>query len=331
VSATQPEPEQAPPREIRAWIGELLGERVRGIEPLLGGAGARRYWRLRFGRSPSLVLMHALPEDPKILPPALRRPAPDLPFLVVSELLERHGLPVPRRFGVHATQRWVLLEDLGRVHLCDLPRAEQPARRREALEWLARAHAIPRERSLPFERCFDFEWIRFELGLFLDELAPTLREQAGCALGDLAGRIESLPRVLCLRDFHSQNLLIDPLGRVRIIDYQDALLAPPELDLAAFLFDSYVEIGRDERRALLAHYARLHDQELDPTALAMLVVQRKCKDWSRFRQVSRRGAARYAPFVASARRALLEASAELPRDLAQLAPLLERGLPEEDG
>ncbi len=326
VRATEPQHQAGPPPEIREWIGELRGELPRALDALPGGAGARRYWRVRFERAPSAVLMHALPEDAHILPPALRRATDDLPFLIVSALLERHGLPVPARLGVHPSRRWVLLEDLGDRRLCDLAPDAQRGRRREAIELLVRTHGIPPDSSLSFQRYFDFEWILFELALFLDELAPELRAPLDPEVKALARRIEALPRVLCLRDYQSQNLMIDPQGRLRILDYQDALLGPPELDLVALSFDSYVEIEAEERRALLEHYGRLRGQPVDPVSFALLVVQRKCKDWSRFRHLTRRGDARYRPYTESARRAVLEAGRALPREHAELARLLERAL-----
>lgn len=311
-----------------AWLERERGCALRGLEALPGGAGARRYWRARFADSSTAVLMHALPEDAALLPPALRAKRAELPFVEVSAFLARHGLPVPRIHAVEPHERWILLEDLGDVHLLDLPAAERSARLREAIDLLARVHGLAREDALPFQREFDREWVRFELATFAAHgVGARFRAALGPELDRLAVAVAELPRVLCLRDYQSQNLMIDPAGRLRVIDYQDALLAPAELDLAALLFDSYLELEHAEREALLARYWQARRSTPDPAAFALLVVQRKCKDYGRFRYVTEvKRDVRYAPFIATARAAVLGALPRLPEAQRPLAALLREAL-----
>ncbi len=312
----------------RAWLEKEHGSALCEFVSLPGGAGARHYWRARFDDGESAVLMHALPEDPTILPPALRTQAASIPFVEVSAFLARHDLPVPRIHAVDIGERWVLLEDLGDTHLLDLPAELRSVRLAEAIELLARVHAIAREDALPFRRSFDQEWVRFELRTFAEHgLEPRWHAALAPELDALARAIAALPRVLCLRDYQSQNLMIDPAGRLRLLDYQDALLAPAELDLAALVFDSYLEIGEVERAALLARYWRSRGGSPDPAAFALLVVQRKCKDYGRFRFVTQvKRDARYAPFIARARAAVLELLPRLPAPQRRLGEILREAL-----
>ena len=312
----------------RAWLEREHGSALRELVPLPGGAGARRYWRARFAEGATAVLMHAVPEDPAILPPALRAQGANLPFVDVSAFLARHGLPVPRIFAVDKRERWVLLEDLGDTHLLDLPPRERSARLAEAIDLLARVHAIAREAALPFQRSFDEAWVRFELRTFAEHgLEARWRAALAPELDALARAIAELPRVLCLRDYQSQNLMIDPAGRLRLLDYQDALLAPAELDLAAFSFDSYLEQSDSERKALLARYWSARGARPDPAAFALLVVQRKCKDYGRFRFVTQvKHDARYTPFIARARAAVLSELPRLPARQRRLAEILADAL-----
>jgi aminoglycoside/choline kinase family phosphotransferase len=272
--------------------------------------------------------MHALPERPEILPPALRGERDTIPFVAVTAYLARHGVPVPEIWGVEASERWILLEDLGDLHLCDLRGRLRSERLGEAIDLLAGIHALPQEDALPFERVFDAEWIRFELQTFLEHgLSPGPVTPLVAELDKLAEAVANLRRTLCLRDYQSQNLMIDPTGRLRVLDYQDALLAPPELDLAALLFDSYIDIGPEERARLLTRYAERAGSPPDPSALALLVVQRKCKDFGRFRYlIQREGEERWTTPAARARAAVLDSLPELPPGLGELSELLAANL-----
>jgi len=121
--------------------------------------------------------------------------------------------------------------------------------------------------------------------------------------------------------------MIDAAGRLRLLDYQDALHAPAELDLAALLFDSYLEQSDAERARRLARYWAARGARPDPAAYALLVVQRKCKDYGRFRFVTEvKHDARYGPFVARARNAVLGALPGLPSGQRRLAEILGEAL-----
>jgi hypothetical protein len=314
----------------RAWIETARGRPLVELVSIPGGAGARRYYRARFADGTSAILMHALPEDPSILVPALRAEVDSIPFLEVSEFLARHGVPVPEIYAVLRSERWVLLEDLGDTHLLDLAKPERAKRLREAIDLLARVHAIAREDALPFRREFDAEWVRFELRTFAEHGLPERFHRAlAPELDALARAIAALPRVLSLRDYQSQNLLVDPRGRLRVLDYQDALRAPAELDLAALVHDSYVETAEAERRELVSRYWRARGGGFDPSAFALLVVQRKCKDYGRYRMVvERKGDSRYRPFIARAAASVLGALPALPPEQRRLAELLHDALRE---
>ncbi|HKC52694.1 MAG TPA: phosphotransferase [Myxococcota bacterium] len=312
----------------RAWIETVRGRALAALGAIPGGAGARRYYRARFADGTSAMLMHAVPEDPAILPPTLRSQSDSLPFLEVSEFLARHGIPVPEIYAVLRSERWVLLEDLGETRLLDLAQPERSERLREAIDLLARVHMLAREDALPFRREFDAEWVRFELRTFAEHGLPERFHRAlAPELDALARAVAALPRVLSLRDYQSQNLMIDPRGRLRVLDYQDALCAPPQLDLAALVHDSYLETEASERSELVSRYWRARGAGADASAFALLVVQRKCKDYGRYRMlVERKGELHYRPFIARAAAAVLGALPELPAEQRRLAELLDEAL-----
>ena len=320
------------PARARTWIESACATPVVGLRELDGGAGARRYWRAELRDRRTVVLMHALPERPEIVPPGLRNPGAVIPFVAVSAYLARHGIPVPEIYAVETHERWVLLEDLGDLHVRDLDGHSRSERLLEAVRLLAKVHELPAENELPFRREFDASWIRFELQTFASDGLPSSAPHAALAaeLEGLVDAVSQLPRRLCLRDYQSENLMIDTTGRLRVIDYQDALQAPAELDLAALLFDSYLDIATPERERLLDAYSQSRDETLDPAALSLLVVQRKCKDFGRFRYMLKRdGEERWKLPLERARSAVLGALPGLPTGFERLAELLSGALSED--
>jgi aminoglycoside/choline kinase family phosphotransferase len=169
--------------------------------------------------------------------------------------------------------------------------------------------------------------VGFEMDYFLKyatdgDPSPGLR----MAARTVVRRVAALPRILCLRDYQSQNLMVDDRGRLRLLDYQDALLAPAELDLAAFLHDSYLDIEPGVRTSLLEAYERERGTRVDPASLALLIVQRKCKDFARFRHLVARGELRFEPYEERARQAVLEALPGAAAPLTDALPALRRAL-----
>lgn len=311
------------PDGAQAWVEDAAGVAISETTSLPGGAGQRRYWRLRLATGASRVLMWARNENPEILPPALRDQNACAAFTTVTELLARADIPVPELFAVSPERAWILLEDLGETHLFDLQNAALAEARMRAIELLGRVHSLEGDAArLPFSRVFDREWIRFELRLFSGRLkrqGPQLEQ----TLDELALAIEALPRCLCLRDYQSHNLMIDDAGALRLIDYQDALLAPAELDLASFLYDSYIEMSRGTREALLDQYRAATGRQISTGSLALLTLQRKCKDASRFHLlVSEKGDERYRGAFENACQTLRDALNEV----APTHPTLTHGL-----
>jgi aminoglycoside/choline kinase family phosphotransferase len=64
--------------------------------------------------------------------------------------------------------------------------------------------------------------------------------------------------VLCHRDFHAANLMLDQGGDLRIIDHQDARIGSPTYDLVSLLLDRITELPTPEwlsqKRVLLLQF-----------------------------------------------------------------------------
>jgi aminoglycoside/choline kinase family phosphotransferase len=66
--------------------------------------------------------------------------------------------------------------------------------------------------------------------------------QLRAELNDIASELAARPRVLCHRDFHSSNLIVDGQDRLRIIDHQDARMGPASYDLVSLLLDRQTSV-----------------------------------------------------------------------------------------
>src|SRR6185312_10810347 len=54
--------------------------------------------------------------------------------------------------------------------------------------------------------------------------------------------LDEQPKFVCHRDYHSRNLMLK-LGRIYVIDFQDARLGPLQYDLVSLVHDSYVNLS----------------------------------------------------------------------------------------
>jgi aminoglycoside/choline kinase family phosphotransferase len=129
-------------------------------------------------------------------------------------------------------------------------------------------------------------------------------------LDDLAARLGGLARVLSHRDYHGHNLFVQNHGvrvRIRVIDFQDALLAPAAQDLAVLLTtrDTGRIISPETERRLLDYYVAgrarrgvaFADADTFVNSYHLCVLQHALKVIGRFNALKRQGKAGYAPFI----------------------------------
>src|SRR6059058_2210032 len=237
---SEPMPLEALAPAVRAAFG--AGARIVAAEPLAGDASTRRYVRLRLPGADRLPL--GSEEIGGVAG------GDELPFVNVGRYLGGCGLPVPAVY--HETPTFLLLEDVGDTTLWAAARADA-ARVSElfgaAVDLLVALQAAGAQRPAPacyaFRQRFDGRLARWELEHFVEHGIETrhgcrlpVAERAALleALAPLAEPFERGTPVLAHRDFHAWNLHVQD-GRLRILDFQDALLAPDAYDLASLLTD----------------------------------------------------------------------------------------------
>ncbi len=242
----------------------LFGPQARAI-PLTGDASDRRYFRVLEADKPSTVLaLHSAPFD-----------FDTLPFVNVARLFAEATLPIPA-IQDHADDLGVLaLDDLGDVTLqAHLGVAALEHRRlyREAVSYIEvlqrRGRELASDRYIPYTLAFDVEKLQWEMDFFLKHflegyrgvtLTPAEREAIRDELRPIVEELAAEPRVLCHRDYHSRNLMLNR-GRLFIIDFQDARLGPDTYDLVSLLRDSYVDFTEEAVADLIAYFLALLGQ-----------------------------------------------------------------------
>ncbi|MCA9671719.1 MAG: phosphotransferase [Myxococcales bacterium] len=279
------------------------------LDSLGGHASYRLYHRVRRGDR-SLMLME-LRGDPLASEEASGGERPrELPFLTVQRYLSAGGLPVPEVYAYLEAQGLLLLEDLGDQTFEDIVAPLDDSARRahyeRAIDLLLRfqRHSLTARDALCHSRRFTEALLRWELDHFVEwmlevqrggELDERERRIVEQHFDTIARELAALPPLLAHRDYQSRNLMLqvtDEGSRLCLIDFQDALLAPPTYDMVALLRDSYVHLGVPLVDTLIGYYLERGGAELmgelgvDPDDYRRLfwlqTVQRKLKDAGRF-------------------------------------------------
>ena len=221
------------------------------VVPLTGDASTRQYFRILRPDNPSVVL--AVYDAPFTFA--------DLPFVNVSRLMSAIPLPVPAIAGQADDLGILILEDLGDVtlqaHLGVTQPIEHDAFYKQAVEFVSLLQRRGRELAsgefIPFGIAFDRDKLMWELNFFVKHYLEAYRgtaisQSVRAALEEewlqIADELAGEPRVLCHRDYHSRNLMVQA-GRLYIIDYQDMRMGPDTYDLVSLLRDSYVDLSEE--------------------------------------------------------------------------------------
>ncbi|HEX9021302.1 MAG TPA: phosphotransferase [Nitrospirota bacterium] len=223
----------------------------------LGGSD-RRYFRVR-NDSKTAVLMACKQDDPDY-----ER------HLVYTRFFEAHSVPVPGLLAANAAGKSALFEDLGDTSLYSYLKFPHDGAHiedlyRSVLDILVKLHtrvtAHIGECPPLRERIFDYDYLRWETGYFLDRFVIGLRRMSingRQAIEEefdrLARTVDAFPKGVIHRDFQCQNVMITPGVIPRVIDFQGARMAPAAYDVASILWDPYCRLGDGMRERLLDYY-----------------------------------------------------------------------------
>ncbi len=238
---------------------EMLGSSGEADAILIGTGGSdRKYHRIKRDENP-VVHMKCLAGD-----------ADFQRHIEYTRFFQRYSIPVPELIDVEPDNMSAFFEDLGDLSLYSwlkCPREQEHIEKiyRRVIDMLILVHAIAIEHisecPLLQKRVFDYEYLRWETGYFIErfvESTRNIRIENYSALADefhrLALKVNSFPKTVIHRDFQSQNIMITKGEIPRLLDYQGARIGPPAYDLVSILWDPYNRLEDNIRERLLDYY-----------------------------------------------------------------------------
>lgn len=245
-------------------------------------------------------------------------------YLDVTKLFRLGGLPVAQIYDYNEALGVIVLEDFGDRILRDYLRQSDDAARNDLLNHSIRLivqiqAATPyafESDSIASRLKFDEEKLLWELNFFKTHYFETLRKIKLSGADDrrlneefveLARALETRAEVLCHRDFHAANLMLDRQNRLRIIDHQDARIGAASYDLVSLLLDRIGEPPAaawldEKKRFFLDERAAQNLKTIDPkdfdAEFQLQTVQRCLKAIGTFSfQSVNRGKTHFIPFI----------------------------------
>ncbi len=235
--------------DFRQRLEQFLSERRQTSEysQLTPDASTREYFRVRWNDAAAIACVYP---EPFIIV--------EQTYLDVTYLFLLGGLPVAKIYDYDEKLGVIVMEDFGDRILRTILDESTPEKRdellNEAISLVARIQAATGKAfevdSIASRLKFDVEKLVWELEYFKTHYFETYKKQPlsaaeSIALSkefiELAAELENMACILCHRDFHSFNLMIDVNNELRIIDHQDARIGTSSYDLVSLLLDRLLE------------------------------------------------------------------------------------------
>ncbi|MDF3047172.1 MAG: putative phosphotransferase [Candidatus Midichloriaceae bacterium] len=214
------------------------------ITPLPADCSARRYYRIA-----SELGSHILMDSSK--DPSLGA------FIYIASLLKRNGLRTPAILKTDLKKGYLLIEDFGNAvltkYLISQPELEMPCYElcTKALIKLAKIETCDLQIP-PYDPKRLNEGVRVFSEWYLQHNIdsasyPSARDELELIFTSLYKILHNLPKVLSLRDFMADNLMIIEnaagLEKLGILDFQDAVLVNCTYDLLSLLEDARRDVS----------------------------------------------------------------------------------------
>jgi aminoglycoside/choline kinase family phosphotransferase len=250
-------------REALGLSGSVSIER----SPLEGRGSDRSFFRLKWNRDATAILLHYNPGRVE-----------NTYYADIALFLHDLDIPVPRVIRHDPANCLIVMEDLGDIDLWTLRETAWETRRplyQKTLTIVQRLHSYPESdfssSHVRLMEGFGPDLYRWERDYFrthfvkevcrIESEAPFARDLE-VELSSLAERLAKTRRSLVHRDLQSQNVMVRD-GAPFLIDFQGMRLGSPFYDLGSLLCDPYVNFSETERDELLSFYYRLSSWDFD--------------------------------------------------------------------
>lgn len=311
------------------------------IDLLTPDASVREYFRIRWRGKAAIACIY--PE------PFLSN---EHTYLDVTNLFAQSDLPVAEIYDFDGELGVIVQEDFGDKILRDVLNASNDAQKEtltnQAISLIARIQAATTKafelNSVASKLKFDTEKLLWELNFFKTHYFETFRREKLSDAEDkavtaefieLSGELERRARVLCHRDFHAANIMLDSENRLRIIDHQDARIGAASYDLVSLLLDRITTLPTPEwlaekRRYFLSERENLGLEKIVEAEFAdefrLQTIQRCLKATGTFSfQSVNRGKTYFIPFIKPMFQIVLRATENL-NQFPNLQKIIERQL-----
>ena len=218
------------------------------IELLTPDASTREYFRINWNDSTAIACVY--PES--FL-------AKEQTYIDATNLFLVGGLPVAKIFDFSENLGVIIQEDFGDTILRDVLAESDSGGKENLLDkatvLIAEIQAATTKAfeldSIASRLKFDEEKLLWELNFFKTHYFETLKKETLSPkddaalteeLAELSVELSERANVLCHRDFHPANLMIDRQNCLRIIDHQDARIGAASYDLVSLLLDRRTDI-----------------------------------------------------------------------------------------
>lgn len=227
--------------KLTRYLAKTLSDSA--ITHLTPDASTREYFRIPWSGSTAIACVYPEPFEPD-----------EQTYLDVTRLFISCNLPVPEVLDFDGRLGVIIQEDLGdrilRTVLLEIEPSSAERLRDESIGLIAGIQAATPAAitagSISSKLKFDREKLFWELGFFKQHYFESLKNHPlsdetardiDLEFHELAAELEDCAIVLCHRDFHAANLMLDRLDRLRIIDHQDARIGSVCYDLVSLLLD----------------------------------------------------------------------------------------------
>lgn len=268
------------------------GSSENSFDALTPDASTREYFRIKWKNKSAIACVYPEQIDEE-----------NHPYIDTTKLFSLSGLPVPEIYLIDGKHGIIIQEDLGDRSLQEVLETvsdeDKDEFKSQAVSLIAKIQAATAKavelNSIASRLAFDEEKLIWEMNFFAEHYFKSLRQEnlsnedysaLENELKEISVELASRPRVLCHRDYHAMNLMVDRKNHLHLIDYQDARMGPVSYDLVSLLLDRQLEPPslsdvRAYRLYLLDERRKFDLEPIDPDDLAyefrLMTIQRCLK------------------------------------------------------